>query len=310
MGMPCSWAILSLLHFIVLRSLGAHWFAIKGDDAIARLRKSQWLKYQSCMDMIGMPVNMTKTFISPTHGTFCERFYELKGEFLELKPSFALRCANREAGSHPIKDAEYAWRSSLLTTSRCHKISRIALTDTYDLCKRFKISKYMPSFYGGGGLPPPSENDRCSLRQEAIVRTIDTQGIGLPAAVRCKGTRIKIVEKALSKLKWSTSANSSCPHLERLVREVLNPAMVSDIYNGSYESIDISVNRYMRALKKQLSLIKPSYDSKMKGRRFIDMYQRDIQPSRESVERVFDHKCRDVKKWERKVFFPTYFAFF
>jgi len=312
MGLPASWAILSLLHYMVFRSLGLRSFAIRGDDAIARMTESQWRRYQSLVSMIGFPVNKKKTFIDPKRGTFCERFYALDGDELKLQPSLGLRVCNPE-GDIPARDQEVNWRDSLLSTTRCHRFARIACSDLFDLCSKFKLPKYAPSFYGGGGLPPPSETARCSPRFEAIARTIDTQGIGLPPIIKQKGRASDRIEKILKTVKWSTSTQLTCPHVERMFNELLAPAGVEDCLNGTYSQKVFSKNRYFSMLKKSLSRVPPSFDAGMRGRRYIDMYQRTPLPTLASVQAAFDHRCRlKDAKLGRSVtrFFPTFFLNF
>jgi len=94
MGLPCSWAILSIIHDAVCAVVDPkHAYRIKGDDLVAYWTTVQWSYYLRLMSELGFVVNTTKSFGSRKYATFCEADYVLHGfrAVLHRMDTFSLR---------------------------------------------------------------------------------------------------------------------------------------------------------------------------------------------------------------------------
>jgi len=272
---------------MILRHTGARRFALRGDDAVARLTSRQFNSYKDLLDRFGMEINRKKTFFSTDSVTFCERMYMLRGEHLHIVPSLSLRFTNPELDGQVLRDLHMLFRESGLPVGRAHKCATIGAAYAFDLCKKFKVNPYLPSYYGGLGLPPPDEAAKASSFASSKVRYIDTHSIGLPVQLRFTGTETKKVSERFSELKYSVSTQEGCTHVEKFIADILLPACTQDMINESYREIKLTPTRFMRMIAKTFKDV-PSHRG-VRRRRYLDMWDRVVKVSTASTRKVFGH---------------------
>jgi len=121
MGIPCSWVMLSLVHAWAIWSsrIPLTTCHLMGDDCIAMWTPDQISEYNRNLPRLtGMELNTSKSFISKTGGTFCERFYLRRwGTSLVNVPTLSLRSlldkskrrTYEEGIPHQIRIRRYLW---------------------------------------------------------------------------------------------------------------------------------------------------------------------------------------------------------
>jgi len=303
MGMPATWAILSLCHWMIIRETGAKRFAIRGDDAVFRMTSKQYKSYLRNLDNFGFEINAKKTFFSSDMVTFCERMYQLKGDSVHLLPHLGLRFTNPEKQVEVIRDLHLMTAESGLPVHVVHRAMEIGGSWLFALAKQCKVPKYLPSFYGGMGLPPKSAESRCSRRHEAKIRYADTHGLSMPSSCKVTGTEIEKVMKLLSSLVGSVSVTDPCPHAEEMSTSLIMPAMIEDMINESLKEVSPSPYKYLKRLSARFDSIPCAWNglsakalkrkgksaAPPKGRRILDLWTRDVKVSRASTRKVFGH---------------------
>jgi len=293
MGMPCSWAILSLFHYMCFRAAGVNRFAIRGDDAIARLTHREWGRYRSLLKLIGFSLNLEKTFRSPDAGTFCEKCYHLKGEYLCLQPSFPLRILNPEDKTLAIRDIALTAKESMVDSFVVRRIFTHGMPSIFALAKKYGVPLFLPSFYGGLGFPP-SRKTMTTQKQSDKIRWADTHGLSMPVQVTVTGNNMKKAVSKLSGLRYTSSANETCVHIERLISEVVQPASLLDILDGSRKEVKTSLHRFLKLLSRRYSEIPRARGSYRQ--RCSTLFDRQVLVSRASVKSTLKHVCMDNER--------------
>nr|QIR30297.1 RNA-dependent RNA polymerase [Plasmopara viticola lesion associated narnavirus 18] len=285
MGMPCTWAILSLIHYMILRHVNCVEFAIRGDDAICRLGPQHWIQYRVLCQRFGLEINEKKTFLSSDRGTFCERMYTLVGDTLHLQPSMSLRIFNPEDKVGALRDSYSAGKDSLLPPDKVYRIFQYGMPWAFFLAKKYKVPKHLPTYYGGLGLPPRG-GSRCTRRMAGRLRWIDTHGVPFPVILSVSGSAFKKLQ--LDKLKFSVSTSNPCYHFDRIFTDTLNVATIQSIADGTYREFKLSPHKYLTALRKRwLSVPVAPCTGR---RRYEHLYDRELLVSATSMEEVFGHK--------------------
>jgi hypothetical protein len=257
------------------------------------------------MTDFGFKINVEKTFISPDSGTFCERMYRGTGKVLKIVPSISLRFCNPEDEVAVIKDLGRQLSESGLRTAVLHRAVSVGRPDLFLLGKRAGVPLYIPSFYGGLGLPPKGDNRLSSKKESSKVRYADTHGISMPVQVSMAGPRTNEAAKVLNKLKWSVSVSHPCEHIEELSMKALLPAQMIDVAYGDAKEISLSPWRYCKELHKRFEAIGWA---NARPRPYVSMYSRDIQVSAESVYNALGHKClKEDEPVERAPVYRTAF---
>jgi len=290
MGMPCSWAILSLIHYMIMRSCGIRDFAIRGDDALAVMAERQWDEYVGLVESSGMRINRQKTYVGPDFGTFCERLYEKVGNNMVLRPSLGLRMFNPENRAIVLKDLSSVAGESLLPLHTVHRSISLGARWLFDLARKFKVPKYLPSFYGGIGLPPPSRKWKSRRYETWKIRYAATHGLPLTNQLIIGGKYAKIVARSLAKIKVSLSTSHPCLHVERLVMDALLPAQISDIRSGYRTSRELTCTQYMEQMKRIWDAIPSARGGKLfSDYLYMDLYSHRPTASAESVSLALGH---------------------
>lgn len=315
MGMPASWSILSIFHYLCLKAAGIIHFGIRGDDAIFSCSMRRYQRYLDLVKEVGFEINFKKTFASPTHGTFCEEFYVREGPFLVKVPTISFRVFNPDQVS--LSSIEASLNCGAYTPERRHAIAVLGAPYLLRLAKRYRVNPFLPTYYGGLGFPPKSSVSRCSKKSEAKVRTIDTQGFNVPVLAAISGPNSQRITRGLNLVRFSTCSDCRCTHLDRLRSEMSISAFIQDLKEGRAVRRSFSLSRQLRAQARAWARVAPSYDSKMSGRTYLSMYGRDVWPIASDLQKVFGHlpgvcKRLDMRKDSppRLSWGPTFFANF
>lgn len=304
MGMPASWSILSVFHYLCLKAAGILNFAIRGDDAVFRTHEEKYQRYLSLVREVGFVMNLKKTFVSPSHATFCEEFYVLDGDFITKVPTVSLRVFNPEQIS--LSSIQESLSSDAYTPEKRHSIARLGAPYLFAFAKKYKVPAYLPTYYGGLGLPPKTARSSCNKRFEAKIRTIDTQGFNLPCIAAIRGPNSNRSSRGLAALRWSVSSDCRCTHYERLRSEMVMSSFLQDLKEGKAVRQPPSIPRQLRAQASAWSKVHPSYSDGMSGRPYLSLYGRQIYPVASDLESVFSHRSAVCKRHQlREKVVPT-----
>nr|QIP68041.1 RNA-dependent RNA polymerase [Erysiphales narna-like virus 3] len=169
MGLPASWTILSLVHYVLASSIDPdHCFRLKGDDLIAFWTKRQWEAYKFRMENVGFVINVTKSFIAKTFGNFCEVDYaekRIRG-VLHREPTYSVKSL---ATNLPLSPEQ--WRLLLRLGAPLWKLSALQrkfCSKWYQAARRVGIDACAPPKLGGLGLCP-SRLDRSVSKGTSIL---------------------------------------------------------------------------------------------------------------------------------------------
>jgi hypothetical protein len=206
MGIPLSFPFLNLVHLYVCESIGAHkdTYYICGDDLIALWSIALIRKYKKALlNLTGMLLNDSKSFISKTRGIFCEKAFHLAKDGLRVNRQFlsvkALTPLGRSVSPkgperHPEQPWEFApllylsTHYSRLGHSRVLFAQNMILTEYVKriryLARRYRISAYLPLHLGGAGLFPPKGNSVLSQNEEAWIRSLESGDANAAARLR------------------------------------------------------------------------------------------------------------------------------
>jgi hypothetical protein len=173
MGIPCSWTILSLCHFLaieVAQCLPKGSYFLKGDDLLGYWSSFQISRYSDALAILGIPLNKQKTLTSKDVGIFCEKVYHLT----EVHKNHAVAVMDHSVLSlRPFVDtAESEDRLPAAIAARDYLWSRIppkgADTEIYGRARRLSVLldkkdashkcgawSYLPPELGGLSRFPP-----------------------------------------------------------------------------------------------------------------------------------------------------------
>jgi len=270
-----------------MRSVGLRHFAVRGDDGIARMTNDQWLQYVETVESLGMSINKSKTFLSNTHGTFCEKFYVLKGSTLVVRPSLSVRIFNPEDKALVIRDMSRTVLDSQLPIERLHRAFSKGASWAFTLARRFKIPMYVPSTYGGMGLPPPSWKWKTHRDETFKIRWAATHGLSFGSQLIVGGRNVRAVASLLQGVVMSISTQNPCYQLPRLTMELLTPAAIADVAEGCRFERKLKPHKFCRELQKKWQSIPLA-----KGSRdyfYRDLFNHVLLPTQTSLKSALGH---------------------
>jgi len=240
MGLPMSWTILSIIHYVVASAVDrSRNFRIKGDDLIALWDDEQILLYSSLIAACGCEVNKTKTFRSYTKGFFCERLYigRWSGRFLVLvkQETATVRAffPDREASSISL--------STLVVPQHRYaafnRTVQIKFKPLLSLAKSYRLNPYLPVRLGGSGLLRPNPSWQVRSKWDQIFIQSAFSGLPLidptlqlrPVA----GSHSAHLLDVLRKIRYlPLGAGPLCPHVESAVRVFSSACAITDAFRG------------------------------------------------------------------------------
>jgi hypothetical protein len=173
MGMPPSWAILSVIHYVICHHVDpSDHFRIKGDDLLSYWTMRMVSRYAKLVHSVGLILNQEKSFTSRDRGVFCEKMFLLELDSVSFDTeTYVLRPVDR--GLFPLRvvlDKSQNYRveaASLVRSKEFHnridslpygvlqRLQKVAFYDEIRLAKQYGIDPYAPTYLGGFGLLPP-----------------------------------------------------------------------------------------------------------------------------------------------------------
>jgi hypothetical protein len=181
MGLPASWAILSIIHYVICHHVDpTDQFRLAGDDLLSYWTLRSIRRYRKCIAAVGLIINDKKSFKSRTRGLFCERHYLLELDSLEggkeiyvLRPIdrglFSLRIVNDKKDNLSVvagslaKAREFHNRIGTIPMSRLLLIQKVTFFKEIKNCSRYGLDPYCPMFLAGLGLVPKNFYKQPSL---------------------------------------------------------------------------------------------------------------------------------------------------
>jgi hypothetical protein len=155
MGLGPGWTVLSILNAWAAEDAGAKRgsYTVCGDDLIGLWTKSTIERYEANLISLSLVPNRAKSYISRTHGIFCERLIQRTGLYTA-------------GGAEVIRIAEATGASALhgqngravldhLKHLRCHKVLSAAAKRVY---QRLTLKSPIPGDLGEGGSGKGSAN--------------------------------------------------------------------------------------------------------------------------------------------------------
>lgn len=297
MGTPVSWAVLSLLHYMILRTVtGNKYFAICGDDAIARMDMLTFNWYKDMLFSVGLELNLSKTFLSDSYGTFCEGYYKAsKGDrgLLSRLPAVPTRVFN---------PSESDWTSNIqqifkeyvnlgVSLRKLNRATKVAFPHVYYMCRNYQVNPYLPTFLGGVGLPPPRDDCYLTVEEKAVYRWVCTHGTSFPIPNSMTGNHLKLLQPKLSAIKYSTSTIDPCPHVERVITDLTMAAEIADVSDGSRTERKFSMATVIRSMSRRYRLLPRAWGGDLRLTKIIDVWNMELKASRASVRSATGHSC-------------------
>lgn len=212
MGLPASWAVLSLTHFIIARRVDPSLsFRIKGDDLIACWDDDQIRSFVEQAGSLGLVVN-DKTSISNDRGIFCEKVYsrEYRGTSTVLKklPIIGIRSYLRpldQSGAISLPGSEFA--SSALKSGYPRKtlvhLQRLCFSKICKEAALYGVNPYLPEFAGGLGLAPSRPLKKVPEADAFVYSELHNGGLLKPLKdVKMDGELLREVTKIADRVRY------------------------------------------------------------------------------------------------------------
>jgi len=295
MGLPASWTILSMSHLIIAERvdpLGLFW--IKGDDLIAYWTQNQWASYRSLMEVTGMVVNTTKSFVAESRGTFCEALYELREEGLQLIPTLSLRgFIHRSSLGNAYDNLNTVMRESIrrgVSRRVVWSVAKVTNKDLLRISSKFGADPLIPREFGGLGLPSEEPYALVPQKFESQFWFNLDKGIKRDPTIRLRaqGGLSKKFENLLDKLDYRSGVPRECKHIletETRVRLYLS------LFDEKAEETSVKINPFLRSLqRRRKALLK---GSKVRDVRLtwavMEILIKSLRPTQKSLFQVWRH---------------------
>lgn len=291
MGLPTSWAILSLFHWMLCRSVGLRNFALRGDDMICRMTEDQFSDYEERSRALGLSLNYRKTFISADAGVFCEEHYRVDRDQLILVPACSLRWVNPSDTERPVLTLSETCEGIARKGYSRHRLRSIACAMYPELfSSRYKAPLYVPSRFGGRGLPPPSPGSKVKPFEGEKIVYACTHGCSPPVSFSVTGPAQTLLSKHLGQVVWSTSVKDACLHYDRVVSLSRSRCVISDIAHGCVKERSLSLSEIYALLSKYFRSL-PLAKGRGRSYTYIRLHRLELLPSMQSVFRLTGHIC-------------------
>jgi len=152
MGLGPSWTILCILNAFATRHVSPKSVSICGDDLIGLWTREEIAKYEEHIEDLGLVLNKSKSYISPSAGVFCEKLVERVNS--NYASSISMIRLSQAAGSRAIDKRKGTLIVDVL--NNIHKERDVVTKPIAKLCKRtvrkFCIDKdLIPGPYRLGG---------------------------------------------------------------------------------------------------------------------------------------------------------------
>jgi len=156
MGLGPSWTVLCTLNAFCARHTNKESYSVCGDDLAGLWSKREINRYKSEVRECGLVLNDTKSFISPSHGVFCEKLMKRKGirtaystGFIRIAQAVGMRAIGGNKG-YLVSDTLYN-----LSSEREHVLKPIRkvahlVSKSYSIHHTTKL-KLLPGPFGFGG---------------------------------------------------------------------------------------------------------------------------------------------------------------
>jgi hypothetical protein len=299
MGLPLSWTILDLTHYLICRVVDPSMrFRIKGDDILAYWSVEQIKRWKFFCRMVGFVVNDKKSFNSRDAGTFCEAHYILREDGLHIQPTLSVKTfvttgnVDRFQVISSISDQAY---KRGVSPKRTNLLLGMYFPRELRFAREKKLPLYLPSSMGGLGMIPDDPSRKMTLKESmwywgCLEKDLPT--LHVPSGLSVDGPFIRKVRQQMDKCVYRSSLRKAdeCPHFEAIIGANLERATVNDVDRREKRiPLTIEKMRRLKIFRRRVVLVQSPNETLWKVSRSTKMGY-----TRTSVDKAFPHRCEGV----------------
>jgi hypothetical protein len=302
MGLPASWTILTITHYLICSAVDRQqrWF-IKGDDLAALWGRKEIKRYKKLCAAVGLLVNTKKSFVAPNRLTFCEGMFELRLDRsppgFYLLPSLSLKgFTTLETGTR-YTDMATIMNEGVRRGVHVNKVTRIAHAawpKDYACARKMRVHKYVPPVFGGLGFPHENPNSLVPTRIASLCLGSLEKGTSAPSTLifSAPSPQLKVVARLLKKVLYKTgvSETQACLHFDGFCTFLRQRASVFDA-GAKASTKKIGSKAYLGRLKRiERKLSRREGDHKLTWRG-LQQLTKLLRPTPTSIQSVYPHQC-------------------
>jgi hypothetical protein len=306
MGMPVSWTLLEFTHMLICNEIDPHgaWF-IKGDDLIAYWTKYMIEKYQFLIKIVGFEINIPKSYISKTAGTFCEGYYVVTNtenrRYLQLIPTMSLRGLVQQKPGPLFPDLRIWMEETIargVSRDLVWKVVTQSRQGAFKHAQKRGISFCLPECLGGLQLPSPNPKEEVNQKVAGLVwGNLEKDLHGPYKPLLTKGPNSKSLASLSKKIQYRSGVDSlvECPHWERVEEFMLMRASYRDLPFGKRSLKPDSMLSYLNHLYRCKRKAKRNFawNARIVSWETVSRLYRELKPTPSSIQEVYPHPCRN-----------------